>query len=238
MSAVKPLVDFVDDWSKWYVRRSRDRVGLSAENEEDKKAYYATMYYVFATVCKVAAPITPFLAEEIYTHVTEKDSVHLQDWPTDVTFDQKRLDTMTVVRDLVEAGHRVRKTAQLKVRQPLQSVTLKTPKGVVFPQELLAEYSSLMQDELNVKEVLIEEGAESQADAAYDMTITDDLKNEGDARELVRTVQQERQKMGLKQSDKISLTLPEIPDGFDTYISQKVLAVSLTKGTELKVEKA
>lgn len=237
MSAVKPLVDFVDDWSTWYVRRSRDRVGLSAQNEEDKKAYYSTMYYVFATVCKVAAPITPFIAEEIYTHVTEKDSVHLQDWPTDITYDQKRLDTMNIVRDLVEAGHRVRKTAQLKVRQPLQSVTLKTPKGIVFPHELLPEYVSLMQDELNVKEVVVEEGTDSQADATYDMTITDHLKNEGEARELVRTIQQERQKMGLKQSDKINLTVTEIPEGFGSYISQKVLAESLTKGSVLKIEK-
>ena len=172
MSAVKPLVDFVDDWSKWYVRRSRDRVGLSAENEEDKKAFYSTMYYVFATMCKVAAPITPFISEEIYTHVLEKDSVHLQDWPTDISFDQKRLDTMAVVRELVEAGHRVRKTSQLKVRQPLQSVTLKTPKGIVFPRELVADYASLIQDELNVKEVIIEEGTESQSEALYDMTIT------------------------------------------------------------------
>ena len=237
MSAVKPLVDFVDDWSKWYVRRSRDRVGLSAENEEDKKAFYSTMYYVFATMCKVAAPITPFISEEIYTHVLEKDSVHLQDWPTDISFDQKRLDTMAVVRELVEAGHRVRKTSQLKVRQPLQSVTLKTPKGIVFPRELVADYASLIQDELNVKEVIIEEGTESQSEALYDMTITEVLKNEGDARELVRSIQQERQKMGLKQSDKIHLTVPEIPDGFSDYISQKVLAASLAEGSELKIEK-
>ena len=126
---------------------------------------------------------------------------------------------------------------RLKVRQPLQSVTLKTPKGIVFPRELVADYASLIQDELNVKEVIIEEGTESQSEALYDMTITEVLKNEGDARELVRSIQQERQKMGLKQSDKIHLTVPEIPDGFSDYISQKVLAASLAEGSELKIEK-
>lgn len=237
MSAVKPLVDFVDDWSKWYVRRSRDRVGVNAENGDDKKAYYSTMYYVFATVCKVAAPITPFISEEIYTHVTGKDSVHLQDWPTELTYDQVRLDTMNIVRELVEAGHRVRKAAQIKVRQPLASVTLYSPKGIIFPQDQLSTYADIMQDELNVKHVKIVEGKDADYTAQYDTVITDELKKEGEARELVRAVQQERQNLGLKQSDRIHLTVTAIPDGFKEYIAQKVLADSVIEGSDLQIER-
>jgi isoleucyl-tRNA synthetase len=155
VSAIKKIIQFVDDASKWYVRRSRDRIGLAAHNAEDKQAFYDTMLYVLREFSKISAPITPFISESIFTHITKEESVHLQDWPNEQMLDNDLLHNMDIVRKLVESGHRIRKEKQLKVRQPLASVTLiTTEKFHLKKDEDYEQYLELIKDELNVKEVL------------------------------------------------------------------------------------
>ena len=75
------IESFLQDLSLWYIRRSRERVGPSAENETDKKAFYETTYAVLITLAKLLAPFIPFISDEIYTNLTNETSVHLANWP-------------------------------------------------------------------------------------------------------------------------------------------------------------
>ena len=125
VTAIERLKSFVTDFSTWYIRRSRDRVGPTAPSEEDKNAFYQTTYEVLVTVCKLFAPIAPFISEAIYTNLTNEESVHLSDWPSTNQElrikNQELIDDMVFVRKVVEIALSQRKENQLKVRQPLAS---------------------------------------------------------------------------------------------------------------------
>jgi len=141
---------FVDDLSTWYIRRSRERVGPRVENNADKNDFYATTYTVLTTICKVIAPITPFLAEEIYKNLTGEESVHLNDWPQSYTNVDETINTkMDVVRKIVEVALSKRKEAQIRVRQPLASLEIRS--GVSsLPDQMI----QLILNEVNVKKMI------------------------------------------------------------------------------------
>lgn len=154
--ATRPLQEFVDDLSKWYLRRSRRRFWKS-ETDSDKQAAYATLYRALVTVAKLLAPTMPFLAEELYQNLVASvdgdapESVHLSNWPS---FDSASIDEtlnrdMAVVMKLASLGHAARKQAEVKVRQPLAEAKF----AVANPEEAKAipAYASLLSDELNVK---------------------------------------------------------------------------------------
>ena len=147
--SVRPFVKFVEDLTNWYIRRSRRRFWKST-NDGDKLSAYRTLRYVLVQLSKVAAPFTPFIAEEIYRNLKGKsdpDSVHLCDFPTanaaarDLDLERRMAD----VQAAVELGRRLRADNDLKVRQPLSA--LKLAGGDV------AGLESLIEDELNVKKV-------------------------------------------------------------------------------------
>ncbi len=147
--AVRPFVKFVEDLTNWYIRRSRRRFWKST-NDTDKLSAYRTLRYVLVQLSKVAAPFTPFIAEEIYRNLrgeNDPESVHLCDFPTanaaarDLALEKRMADVQTVV----ELGRRLRADNDLKVRQPLAA--LKLAGGDVKGLEALIE------DELNVKRV-------------------------------------------------------------------------------------
>ncbi len=147
--SVRPFVKFVEDLTNWYIRRSRRRFWKST-NDGDKLSAYRTLRYVLVQLSKVAAPFTPFIAEEIYRNLKGKsdpDSVHLCDFPTanaaarDLDLERRMAD----VQAAVELGRRLRADNDLKVRQPLSA--LKLAGGDV------AGLESLIEDELNVKTV-------------------------------------------------------------------------------------
>ncbi len=197
--ATRPLFGFVDDLSTWYVRRSRDRLkggGIAAAEA------LATLRYVLREFAKVAAPFTPFIAEYVYRRVredAEPESVHLCGWPS--AGRERRsslLADMAAVRDVVSRGLEARTRSSIKVRQPLASITLKdtTLRGK-------AEYLSLIQDELNVKEVLFDPAQEEAI--VLDTTMTPELREEGDVRELVRLIQDLRKEANLSPKDKAVL---------------------------------
>ncbi len=147
--SVRPFVKFIEDLTNWYIRRSRRRFWKST-NDGDKLAAYRTLRYVLVQLAKVAAPFTPFIAEEIYRNLKgagDPESVHLCDFPTanaaarDVALEKRMADVQAVV----ELGRRLRADSDLKVRQPLSALMLAG--GDVKGLEALIE------DELNVKNV-------------------------------------------------------------------------------------
>ncbi len=230
---------FVQDLSTWYIRRSRDRVGPSAENKADKEAFYQTTEFILIHLSIILSPFMPFLPEEIYTYLTKKESVHLETWPA---FDAALAESILIadmqkVRAFVEAGHRVRKELKLKVRQPLAKVTIVKPASMDYAIEQHREkYNILIQEELNVKMVEYVDGKED-VQIEYDTSITPELKLEGEVRDLIRTIQQQRKTLGVNISEKIHLAVPEMFAPFKEYLQQQVQASDIVFGPELKVEK-
>ena len=161
--SVRPFVKFVEDLTNWYIRRSRRRFWKST-NDGDKLCAYRTLRYVLVQLSKVAAPFTPFIAEEIYRNLKgagDPDSVHLCDFPTanaaarDLALERRMADVQTVV----ELGRRLRADNDLKVRQPLSA--LKVAGGDV------AGLEELIEDELNVKSVVYVADETELCDVSY-----------------------------------------------------------------------
>ncbi|MCK4591853.1 class I tRNA ligase family protein, partial [Candidatus Parcubacteria bacterium] len=214
--ASRPLREFVDKLSNWYVRRSRKR--FTSENIEDGNSAFQTLYYVLAEYSKLMAPFMPFLAEEIYRNLTGKESVHLEDFPkvNKKLINKKVSREMNFVRDVVALGLAIRAKNSLKVRQPLLELRIMNHESRIT-EELL----DLIKDELNVKNVEFveslqvgstqENGANNVDDwileedgnlkVALNLNITDELKLEGQARELVRHIQVMRKEAKYNRDD-------------------------------------
>jgi len=158
--AVEP---FLEDLTNWYVRRSRRRFWKS-EQDADKNAAYATLYHVLTTLCRLLAPITPFVTEEMYQNLVRSvdagapESVHHTGWPQmdGAAVDEGLLARMALARQVVTLGHSARNSKNVKLRQPLGRalIHLKSD-GVELDEELIA----LVQDELNVKQVIFVDDA-------------------------------------------------------------------------------
>ncbi len=242
-AATRAIEDFVvNDFSTWYIRRSRDRIGPTAPDGSDKLVCYQTLYEVLLTLTKLLAPFTPFLAEEVYQGLSLRsartvlsESVHLEDWQEadGALIDEELEKQMELVREIVERGHAARKDAGIKVRQPLASLKISNLKSQISNKEELIQ---LIKDELNVKEVEFTDG-KGELEVKLDTKITPELKAEGEARELVRQIQNLRKEAGCQLNDKIIVEAPSWPQNFTDYIKQKTLATELKKGQELKVMK-
>ncbi len=152
--AARALAEFVDDMSNWYVRRCRDRFWAKGM-EQDKINAYMTLYTSLVTICKTAAPMIPFMTEDIYQNLVrsiDKDapeSIHLCDFPTvNESFIDKELeDNMDAVLKFVVMGRAARNAANIKNRQPIGTMFIKAGK------ELSDFYKEIIADELNVKTV-------------------------------------------------------------------------------------
>jgi isoleucyl-tRNA synthetase len=215
--ALKPVLEFIDDASNWYVRRSRRRFWKSGDDDDKAKAY-ETLHYVLAKTALLIAPFTPFLAEELYRNLTGAESVHLCDWPQSGQVNKEILKDMATVRDLITQGLAQRAEQGIKVRQPLQAVTLH---GIA---QLKPDLMAIVQDELNVKEVKLQADSTAEATeftAELDTNITEELRTEGLMRELVRRIQNARKEAGLEVEDRISLLVetesPEIDNAIKIH---------------------
>lgn len=147
---VRKVTDFVsEDLSNWYIRRTRRRFWAS-ELDDNKKAVYNTTYEVLEGLCKLIAPIVPFVSEEIYTNLTGKESVHLQDFPVydETKINEKIEEKMDLVRNIISLGRNAREEAKIKVRQPINEIIL-DGKNKTIINDLI----NLIKEELNVKNV-------------------------------------------------------------------------------------
>jgi isoleucyl-tRNA synthetase len=176
------------------------------------------------------APLAPFISEEMYKNLTGNESVHLEEFPAGdkALLNENLISEMTLVRQVVELGHSKRKENSLKLRQPLASVTYSAPDNL--PQEL----EDIIKDELNLKSVQFEKAAELSVE--LDINLTEDLKKEGQAREIIRNVQKLRKEQGLTLNDQINLIIPEWPAEFEDLIKKSTHAASLIAGAEMKIE--
>ncbi len=238
--ALSAVIPFIDDASNWYVRRSRRRFWKS-EDDADKAQAYQTLHYVLVRLSLVLAPFTPFLAEELYQHLTGGESVHLLDWPTDNSVDERVLADMRRTRELIAGGLALRMErtddyGQVKIRQPLSYASY-------TGERLGSYYEKIMQEELNVKRVSWVEDlakyqvsgvvneAETEAWLELDKHLTPELEAEGLSREVIRVVQKARKDAGLSVDDRILLTLStddtKLNSAIDTW-SDSIMAETLT----------
>jgi isoleucyl-tRNA synthetase len=213
MKASRLLAPFVDDFSTWYLRLSRERI-KSADNKEVSQVFATVIY----TLAQLFAPVVPFFAELIHHNmIDEQSSIHLTDFPeVKEAFLDKDLEAeMAVIRQVVEQGHAKRKEAGIAVRQPL--ATLKVF-GFKLPSDNKAAFS-ILQKELNVKAVEWKDATDKQVD--YDFELTPELKAEGEARALIRKIQKMRREAKLDMNQVVDLGLTDWPAAFKEEIESK-----------------
>ena len=141
-----------EDLSNWYIRRNRRRF-WGSELNDSKKAVYKTTYEVLTGVCKLLAPIIPFITEELFIKLTGKESVHLEDYPVcdDNMINEAIEEKMDLVRDLISLGRNAREEVKIKVRQPISEIIIDGKN-----KELIGDLTDLIKEELNVKNVVFE----------------------------------------------------------------------------------
>ena len=189
VSAARALLDFVDDLSNWYIRRSRRRF-QKPETKEIKEEASQALYYVFLKLTKLIAPFTPFVAEELYQKLNGAEkSVHLDDYPMP---DEKLINIelekkMEKIREIITEALAQRAETGIRVRQPLQKLEIK----LKIEDELL----ELIKEEVNVKEVAF--GKELKLDTK----ITEELKEDGIVRDFIRNVQKMKKRAGFLPED-------------------------------------
>ncbi len=238
--AIRPITDFIDELSTWYLRRSRDR--FKSENAADKNSALVTTRYVLMELAKLMAPFMPFMAENLWQKASGYDfhdsgrSVHLESWPSSSSrlaslkkifrhllpgaTPEAVLADMALARRIVELGLAQRDAAGIKIRQMLGELTVKSPKLKVLGDE----YVQLIKDEVNIQKItfsLVMEGDKEQLSAALDTTLTPELKQEGTKREIIRFINLLRKDAGLSLADRTKIYIAGANDEIKGMISQK-----------------
>jgi len=244
--ALQPLEDFVDDLSRWYVRRSRDRIADNVDGALD------VFYYVLLNFSKACAPAVPFMAEEIYQNLVGSGSrvpvsVHLENYPSYdgklIEANQEVISRMKLTRDLASAALSIRVNNKIAVRQPLKAIIASRE------FELPLEYLEIVKDETNIKEIRYQaevsnfedNACDSAKKVALDLKIDQALQEEGLLREIIRKFQDERKNAKLNVRDHITATYPANPevkkiiDKHEEVIKEKILATKLIEGQDYKV---
>ncbi|MBI2278705.1 MAG: isoleucine--tRNA ligase [Candidatus Brennerbacteria bacterium] len=238
-TASRSLENFVvEDLSKWWLRRSRGRF-QNFKNREEFIAAVNLLRMVLLDISKLIAPFTPFLGEIVYQGLYKQkkskiDSVHFCDWPqiqnrlASKSVEQK----MDIVRTIVGLGLMQRKNANIKVRQPLAKIT-------VNHKPLEKSFSSLIEDELNVKSIEFSGTNRSLLSVELDTQITAELRREGLVREFIRQVQDARKEAGYSFDQSIfcywlsdDKEVVEAIDNYHDFISKKTLIEKLIKSTD------
>jgi len=228
--AIRPINQFIDDLSTWYLRRSRDR--FKGDDVEDRNYAISTMRFVLINLSKLITPVTPFSGEDLYQKIKLdnigdlKLSVNLEEWPNlgELSDEEETLlANMETARSLVETGLSLRAKFQIKVRQPLASFVYANKEGETLPVSI----EEIIKDELNVKSVV------AGSAVALDINLTQELKEEGMSRDLIRAIQEARKAFGFSPQDKIILELEDNAVGkmleskYSASIAKTVLANSL-----------
>jgi len=288
-----PVLEFLNGLSNWYIRRSRRRFWTDGMNK-DKLNAYETLYYCLTNICKIMAPVAPIVCEKIYKSLTDKESVHLENWPEiDEKYNNKKLLNETdIVQNLIHLARNIRNKNNIKNRQPLS--LLKVASVDKNDYKIIEENSDVIKEELNVKNIEIVENIDEIAEINYkvnfatvgktmgnmipvitkaiktntlkfdgknyfvseanltlnkedilinfvakgelpvfsdshlvvclDLKISEELKQEGLAREIVRNIQDARKQLNLEIMDRIKLELlGDVPKNFLEYIKDETL---------------
>jgi isoleucyl-tRNA synthetase len=221
--AVSGVDVFIDDFSTWYLRRSRERL-----KDGDVDAM-STMKYVFVEFAKCIAPVMPFLAERLYQDVMgTTDSVHLQSYPVKKEVNQKVLDEMRDVREQVTSLLMIRQKNNMPVRQPLSMATIN--------KNINEKYFEVIMEEVNVKAVQIDEDCDGPE---LDLSLDEHLIREGRQRELSREIKDRRKELGLVAGDEIVLFIDtDRHDLVDDEYKREMKIREVHVSEDLIVEKA
>ncbi|MCS7316977.1 MAG: isoleucine--tRNA ligase [Candidatus Dojkabacteria bacterium] len=245
--AYKEIKSLIDSISKWYIRRSRERF------VEGDITALDVLIYVFVDTLKLLAPFAPFLTEYIYRELVAEhtlnvpNSIHLCNYPEHsenyLVDNQKILDEMSIVKEICEMGLSIRTTNNIKLRQPLNSMRIYLNNSTV--PSLSSWMTELILDELNIKTIreTLEEFDTNQQGClinnllgisiCIDLNITEELKEEGLVREVIRYIQSKRKNMGLEISDKIQVNI--IVTNHDTYRYIQKHMQDITKKTNIDI---
>jgi isoleucyl-tRNA synthetase len=226
-SAVRALESFIDDLSKWYVRRSRRR--FWEENDPlDRFSAHCTLHECLSTFSRLLAPVAPFFADWLYANLKGlKDSVHLEDYPV---ADERMISTvleeqMTLVKSAVEAGRLARQKVDVKLRQPLPEVVIAVEPDSVWA---LRRYEKMISEELNVKRVEILESREKMIQYALSAnlrTLGPKLKEgAGEVSKLLSKVDENQLVKHLREKGRIRL------GGFDLTEEDVIISEKDKKG--------
>lgn len=224
VKASRALIEFVSELSTWYLRRSRDRLRSSDTNATASQVFG----FVLVRLAQLFAPLTPFFSEWIFHQlVDDKKSIHHTDWPkADRSLIDPQLETgMAVIRQVVERVLAERSELGIKVRQPLANATIKT--NLLEPSP---ELVSILLEEVNLKKIdwqklsskdeSVKED-ETELKVELDSKITPELKEEGEARELIRQIQKLRKNKGLDLSESVKVSTPSWPKKWSAEIQAK-----------------
>lgn len=195
--AVHELHPLIDDLSTWYLRRSRDRI------KEGNADALATLAWVLRETAKMFAPFAPFHAEWLWQrvkHTDDAESVHLSAWSEPNDSDAHIIEKMKDARRIVSIALEMRAQYNIKVRQPLSLLEARTD---VLESDKDTKILSIIADEVNVKTVIVSK--EFNVSVSLDATITPELKVEGDARDVVRAIQDARKRAGLTPEKTVSV---------------------------------
>ncbi|MDP3901748.1 MAG: class I tRNA ligase family protein [bacterium] len=246
--AAKVIEKFVDDLSRWYIRRSRKNVSPE------------TLSIIFETLAKLMAPFAPFFAEALYDAADKKTSVHLADWPkiNKKLADKRLLSAMEEIRKLAALGLSAREKAGIKIRQPLTTLTIRSEMLDVgglkpakkhptpahrrgrsnIPHQTVEALLQLLADEINVKSVVFSaksgpasDGSKTEESVELDTKITPKLKEEGLMRELARMIQGLRHDANLNPQDIINVHIETSEDLTKVFVKN---STSLKKDVKAK----
>lgn len=219
--ASRPIQEFIDELSTWWLRRSRDRF-----KGDERDAALVTLREVLLTLAKVMAPFTPFIAESVYHDVGgELESVHLESWPEadKKIIDEKLFETMTRARQIVELGLASRAEHGIKIRQPLSVIE------VMGSEPLGDEIDQMICDEVNVKSIVF--AASDELRVTLNTELTPALRQEGMVRELIRLVNERRKQEGLTIADTISVTWQSESADVQALFATETLVAELLSAT-------
>lgn len=203
--ATRLLTDFIDIFSTWYIRRSRDR--FKDLDASDGQLAWQITKQTLVTITKIMAPFMPFLAERLWQTLTGNDykqaqaSVHLEAWPQafSVANEEEVLRQMELTRQIVELGLAKRDQAGIRVRQMLAKLEVSSP------ESLEPAYLELIKDEVNLQEISFKVTKDQTLSVVLDTTITAQLKEEGLKRELIRFINRLRKQAELTKADKATI---------------------------------
>lgn len=229
------IENLLNDLSTWYIRRSRNRLWLNSNDNQDKLSFYETLNFILTNLSIILAPFLPFISDEIYTNLTGDESVHLESWPE---IDNKLINEdlekdMLSVREIVEKAHAVRKEANIPLRQPLNLATITLKQA--FKSNNPTDLEKIIEQELNIKKLNIKIGTDLTV--VFDIKITPALKAEGEARNIIRKIQSERKKINANPTDYVDVQLPEWPTEYEDEIKKKALVKNILKNKEFKIIK-
>ena len=229
--ATWPIYELVQEISNWYIRRSRRRFWKS-EDDSDKLDAYRVLHWALTTTTKLLAPWTPFTSEYFYKALNDdtpgaSESVHLCDWPSFEASNAGVLESMKVARQAVNDGLAERAKAGIKVRQPLALAEISSP------TQISEGLQAIISEELNTKKVVVIKS--DSLNVRLDKNITQELKNEGLSRDIIRNIQQARKDSGLEVENYIELVINTDSEELLEAISQcskiitsEVLATTLS----------